>query len=107
MKQYKMWIGGKWVDADSGKTFPVYNPATEEKIAELPMGGKSDVDKAVEAARKAFPVWSRKPQAERSQVAMKIADLLRENVNAFGKLDTLDHGTPTKAGQFPAFGGAG
>ncbi len=100
MKQYKMWIGGKWVDADSGKTFPVYNPATEEIIAELPMGGKTDVDKAVEAARKAFPVWSRKPQAERSQVAMKIAALLRENVDAFGKLDTLDHGTPTQRANF-------
>ena len=81
-------------------TLPVYNPATKEIIAELPMGGKSDVDKAVEAARKAFPVWSRKPQAERSQVAMKIAALLRENVDAFGKLDTLDHGTPTQPANF-------
>jgi len=37
MKHYQMWIGGKWVDADYGKTFPVFNPATEEIIAELPM----------------------------------------------------------------------
>ncbi|MGD1040164.1 MAG: aldehyde dehydrogenase family protein [Dehalococcoidales bacterium] len=100
MKHYQMWIGGKWVDADSGKTFPVFNPATEEIIAELPMGGKTDVDKAVEAARKAFPVWSRKPQAERSQIAMKIAELLRANINEFGKLDTLDHGTPTQRANF-------
>ena len=50
MKHYQMWIGGKWVDADYGKTFPVFNPATEEIIAELPMGGKTDVEKAVEAA---------------------------------------------------------
>ena len=54
MKQYKMWIDGKWVDADSGKTFPVYNPATEEVIAELPLGGKTDVNKAVEAALRAL-----------------------------------------------------
>ncbi|MGB8829850.1 MAG: aldehyde dehydrogenase family protein, partial [Dehalococcoidales bacterium] len=100
MKHYQMWIGGKWVDADSGKTFPVFNPATEEIIAELPMGGKTDVEKAVEAARKAFPVWSRKPQAERSQIAMKIAELLRANINEFGKLDTLDHGTPTQRANF-------
>ncbi len=37
MKQYKMWIGGRWIDAESGKTYPVYNPATEEEIAQLPL----------------------------------------------------------------------
>jgi len=100
MKQYKMWIGGKWVDANSGKTFPVYNPATEEIIAELPLGGRPDVDKAVEAARKAFPIWSKKPQAERSQIAMKIAALIRENAKEFGRLDTLDHGTPAQRANF-------
>ena len=62
MKQYKMWIGGKWVDAESGKTYPVFNPATEEEIAQLPLGGKADVDKAVAAAKKAFPAWSKKSQ---------------------------------------------
>ena len=58
MKQYKMWIGGNWVDAESGKTYPVYNPATEEEIARVALGDGSDVDKAVTAARKALPVWS-------------------------------------------------
>ena len=94
MKQYKMWIGGKWVDAESGKTYPVFNPATEAEIAQVPLGGKADVDKAVAAARKAFPIWSKKPQAERSQIAMKIAALLRENAEELGRIDTLDHGTP-------------
>ena len=97
MSQFKMWIGGKWVDAESGKTYPVFNPATEEIIAQLPLGGKADVDKAVEAARKAFPIWSKKPQAERSQIAMKIAAMLRENAKELGRIDTLDHGTPTKS----------
>jgi acyl-CoA reductase-like NAD-dependent aldehyde dehydrogenase len=97
MSQFKMWIGGKWVDAESGKTYPVFNPATEEIIAQLPLGGKTDVDKAVEAARKAFPIWSKKPQAERSQIAMKIAAMLRENAKELGRIDTLDHGTPTKS----------
>jgi len=66
-----MWIGGKWVGAESGKTYPVFNPATEEEIAQVPLGDKTDVDKAVVAARAAFPLWSEKPQAERSQIAMK------------------------------------
>ena len=44
MSQYKMWIGGKWVDAESGKTYPVYNPANGEVIAQLPLGGVADVE---------------------------------------------------------------
>ncbi len=96
MKQYKMWIDGKWVDAESGKTYTVINPATEEEIARVALGGKAEVDKAVAAARKAFPVWSKKPQAERSQICMKIAALMQENANEIGKIDTMEHGTPTK-----------
>ena len=95
MAQYKMWIGGKWVEAESGKTYPVFNPATEAEIAQLPLGGKADVDKAVAAARKAFPIWSEKPQGERSQIALKIAALLRDNAAELGKIDTLDHGSPS------------
>lgn len=102
MKQYKMWIGGKWVSAQSGETYPVFNPANEEIIAELPLGGKADIDKAVEAARKAFPIWSKKSQEERSQVALKIAVMLRNNAEELGKIDTLDHGSPTKMAAFAA-----
>ena len=94
MKNYKMWIDGKWVDADSGKTFTVVNPATEEEIAEVPLGGKTDVDKAVAAAKKAFPIWSRLPQTERSQVTSKIAAAIQEHAEELIELDTLDHGSP-------------
>jgi len=100
MEQYKMWIDGKWVDAESGKTYPVFNPATETEIAQVPLGGKADVTKAVAAARKAFPIWSKKPQAERSQIAMKIASIIRENSKELAKIDTLEHGTPTKMAGF-------
>jgi succinate-semialdehyde dehydrogenase/glutarate-semialdehyde dehydrogenase len=72
-----MWINGKWVEAESGKTYPVFNPATEEEIAQIPLGGQAEVDKAVEAARKAFPIWSKKSQLERSQICLKIAAALR------------------------------
>jgi len=106
MKQYKMWIGGKWVDAESGKTYPVFNPATEAEIAQVPLGGKADVDKAVAAARKAFPIWSKKSQAERSDIAMKIAALLRDNAEELGRIDTLDHGTPSLRAASRAAGSA-
>jgi len=70
MSQYKMWIGRKWVDAESGKTYPVFNPATGEEITQVPLGGLADVDKAVEAARKALPIWSKKSQMERSNIVL-------------------------------------
>jgi len=92
---YKMWIGGKWLEAESSRTYPVFNPATEAEIAQVPLGGQSDVDKAVAATRKAFPVWSEKPQSERSQIALKIAALLRDNAEELGRLDTIDHGSPS------------
>jgi len=95
-----MWVGGNWIDAGSGKTYPVFNPATAEVVTRLPLGDQTDVDKAVEAARKAFPIWSKKPQAERSQIGMKIAALIRENAGEFGQIDTLDHGSPTKTAAF-------
>ena len=63
MKKFKMWINGKFVNADSGKTFTTRNPATGEEIAEVPLAGKSDVYKAVAAAKKAFPAWSGKRRA--------------------------------------------
>ena len=94
MSEYKMWIGGKWADAESGKTYPVFNPVTEAEIARVPLGDKADVDKAVEAARKAFPIWSKKSQGERFQMVMKIAAIMRENAKEIARIDTLEHGTP-------------
>ena len=96
MKQYKMWIAGKWVDAESGKTYPVFNPATEEEIAQLPLGGKAHVDKAVAAAKKAFPAWSKKSVSERSQIIGRIAMAIKENAQELGRMELIDHGFPTK-----------
>jgi acyl-CoA reductase-like NAD-dependent aldehyde dehydrogenase len=94
MENYKMWIGGKWVEAESGKTFTVVNPVTEEEIAQVPLGDKEDVDKAVAAARKAFPIWSKKPQEERSRILKQIAASFEKRVQELVQIDMLDHGTP-------------
>jgi acyl-CoA reductase-like NAD-dependent aldehyde dehydrogenase len=91
---FKMWINGEFVEAESGKTYSVVNPSTEEKIAQLPLGDKADVDKAVAAAETAFPVWSKKPQAERSLILNKVADILLDYADDMGKLECLDHGIP-------------
>jgi acyl-CoA reductase-like NAD-dependent aldehyde dehydrogenase len=94
MDTYKMWIGGAYCDAESGKTYGVTNPATGEEIARAPLGDRSDVDKAVDAATRAFPEWSGKSQQERSATVHRIAALLKERVEEFARLDALDHGTP-------------
>jgi acyl-CoA reductase-like NAD-dependent aldehyde dehydrogenase len=101
MKKYKMWINSKWIEAKSGKTYPVYNPATGEEIAQVSLGDKTEVDLAVEAAKKAFPIWSKKPQAERSHLVAQIANQIREHSDELAKIDILDHGTPAHAAGFP------
>ena len=63
MKKYKMYIDGRFTDAISGKTYLTENPATGEIIGEIPLGGAEDVDKAVKAAKAAFPEWSAKSMA--------------------------------------------
>ncbi|MBN1630057.1 MAG: aldehyde dehydrogenase [Thermoleophilia bacterium] len=92
MKTYKMWIGGEWVDADSGETFRTYNPATGEVVAEVPRAGLSDVDKAVAAARKALPAWRKKSQAERSEVVARIANAVREHAGELARMEIAEHG---------------
>ena len=92
MKECKMFIGGRWMNAESGKTFTTVNPATQEELARIPLGGKADVDKAVKAARAAFPVWSKLKQAERSKMLNKVAALLRENARELALCDVLEHG---------------
>jgi acyl-CoA reductase-like NAD-dependent aldehyde dehydrogenase len=92
MNNYKMWIGGQWVDAESGKTFRTYNPATGDVVAEVPLAGLSDVDRAVEAARNAFPAWSRRTQAERSTVVTHIADAIRAHREELIELEIQEHG---------------
>ncbi len=94
MKEPKMWIGGKWVNAVSGKTYKAFNPATEEEIAQIPQGDERDVAKAAEAARNAFPIWSKKSQSERSNILIKIGDSILEHAKELAELDVLEHGTP-------------
>jgi acyl-CoA reductase-like NAD-dependent aldehyde dehydrogenase len=95
-----MYIGGKFVDSASGKTYREVNPATEAEIAEVPLGGKEDVDKAVKAARKAWPEWAARSQTERSEVLLKIAEAIKPHCQELGKLDTLEHGSPARGAGF-------
>jgi betaine-aldehyde dehydrogenase len=99
MQTYKMLIDGKWVNAESDRTYAVLNPATEEEIARVALGGKADVDKAVAAARKAFPLWSQKTQEERTKILRPFVADIKKYLPELAKIDVLDHGTPFKISQ--------
>ena len=95
-KPRKMLIGGQWVNAASGKTFPTYNPATGEVLAQIAEGDRQDIDAAVQAARKAFESgpWPRMTPSERGRLIWKLADLLEANLEEFALIETLDNGKP-------------
>ncbi len=88
------FIDGKFVDAASGKTFESINPATGEVLAHVAECDEEDVNRAVAAARTAFEDgrWSRQAPGERKAVMLKLADLIRENLEEFALLDSLDMG---------------
>jgi len=95
-KPRKMLINGKWVNALSGKTFPTYNPATGEVLAQVAEGDRDDVEEAVKAARKAFDQgpWRRLTASERGRLIWKLADLLETHTEEFAYLESLDNGKP-------------
>jgi phenylacetaldehyde dehydrogenase len=95
-RQHRMLIDGRFVSAASGKTFPVYNPATGEEMARVPEAETEDVDRAVLAARHAFDdgPWSRMSSSQRGQLIWKLADLLESNLDEFAELESLDNGKP-------------
>jgi phenylacetaldehyde dehydrogenase len=95
-KPRQMLIDGKWVNAVSGKTFPTYNPATGEVLAQVAEGDGADIDLAVRAARKAFDSgpWSRMTASQRGKLVWKLADLLEQHLEEFATLETLDNGKP-------------
>jgi len=91
-----MLIDGKQVPAVSGKTFPVYNPATGGVIANVPEGDKADVDLAVSAARRAFDErrWTRISPSERGRILWRIADLIERDLEELAELESIDNGKP-------------
>ena len=96
-KKRQMLINGKWVDAASGKTFPTYNPATGEVLANVAEGDREDINRAVAAARAAFDSgpWTKKlTPSERGRMIWKLADLIEKHAEEFAQLESLDNGKP-------------
>ena len=92
----RMLIGGNWVEAVSGKTFPVYNPATGEVLAHVAEGNAADIELAVKAARAAFRTgpWPAMSPSERGRLLWKLGDLIEKHLDELAELESLDNGKP-------------
>ena len=97
VKAYQQFIGGQWVDAASGQTLTVENPAVGEPVATVPASGQADVDRAVDAAADAFETWSLTTPQTRSLALLKIADIIDANADELGRLESSQTGKPTQA----------
>src|SRR5215212_5188786 len=96
-RKYQLFIDGQWVDAESGKTFTTPNPATGETLAEVAEADKADVDKAVQAARRAYEgKWSKMSARDRGRLMYKLAQLIEENSAELAALETADNGKPIR-----------
>jgi len=94
----KMFIGGQFVEAASGKTFPTYNPATDEILAYIAEGEQEDIDRAVAAARHAFEdgKWSTILPQERARLIYKLGDLIERDAEVLAEIESLDNGKPIR-----------
>src|ERR1700729_1411705 len=92
----QLFINGQWIDAASGKTFETPNPATGATLANVAEGDAEDIDRAVQAARKAFDEgpWSRMTPSERGRIIWRIGDLILQNAEELAQLESLDNGKP-------------
>jgi 1-pyrroline dehydrogenase len=94
VSKHQNLIGGEWVDAAGGETMEVLNPATGETIAEVPSASAEDVDRAVQAAKKALPEWLETTPGERAELLMKLADALDEHADELAEIESRNVGKP-------------
>jgi betaine-aldehyde dehydrogenase len=93
VKTYQMFINGEWVASKTSKTFPVYDPSTEEVIAQVPNADANDVNRAVAAAKAAFEEgpWATSTAQERGRVLFRLAEKIRQNVADAGRTRVPQH----------------
>ena len=92
----QLFIGGQWADSASGRTFATPNPATGETLAQVAEGEAEDINRAVEAARRAFEEgpWSRMTPSERGRIIWRIGDQILAHLDELAQLESLDNGKP-------------
>ncbi len=96
-RRYQLFIDGKWVDAESGRTFETPNPSTGETLAEVSEGDAADIDKAVAAARRAYEgKWSKMSARDRGRLLYKLSQLIEQHAADLAALETADNGKPIR-----------
>src|SRR3984885_5050324 len=92
----KLLINNRWVPSESGKTFATVNPSTGEEICQVAEADAVDVEKAVQAARRAFDQgpWKKMRASERGRLLHRLADLIEQNAEQLSRLETTDNGKP-------------
>ncbi|KDE41191.1 MAG: NADP-dependent succinate-semialdehyde dehydrogenase [Nitrincola lacisaponensis] len=88
------YINGQWVDADSGKCYAIHNPATGDKLGEVPSMGAAETQRAIDAAEAALPAWRAKTAKERAVILRRWFELMMQHQDDLGRLMTLEQGKP-------------
>ena len=94
--KYGNYINGKFVEPKSGKYFDNTSPISNEKICSVARSNEKDVDAALDAAHAAFPAWGKTSITERSNILLKIADIIEKNLNVLATAECLDNGKPIR-----------
>src|SRR5215813_4711877 len=102
VRNYQMYINDEWVVGHSRKTFPVYDPSTEEVIAQVPDADAEDVTRAVSAAKAAFEegAWPQTTPQERGRILFRLADKIRQNLPMLAELEARNSGKPIVEAEF-------
>src|SRR5437762_12255525 len=102
VRTYQMYVNGEWVESKSSKTFPVYDPSTEEVIAQVPDANSDDVNRAVAAAKSAFEdgPWATTTAQERGRVLFRLAEKVRQNLAMLAELECRNTGKPIVEAEF-------
>lgn len=95
-KYIKNYINGALIPAASGQYLDNYNPATGKVYSYIPDSDENDIEQAVEAAKKAFPTWSKCGLQKRFRIINRIADIIEQNMEAFAKAESTDSGKPLR-----------
>src|SRR5213593_541840 len=102
VRTYQMYVNGEWVESKSSKTFPIYDPATEEVIAQVPDSNADDVNRAVAAAKSAFEdgPWAQTTAQERGRVLFRLAEKIRQNATLLAEIEARNCGKPIVEAEF-------
>ena len=105
--QTKLFIGGEFVDALDGATMDVVNPFDGSVLAKVAEAKAADVDRAVDAAAKAFPAWRATPAMQRGRLLGKLADAIEAHAEELAQIESLDTGHPIRDTRGAGLAGAG